>query len=502
MRGRIARLPLLVLSMAICAAAMWVPAAQAVVLRDHATARVFFYSGLILLILTGMIAIATASRVPRDPARANLTALVGAFAVLPLQMALPMTEAVPGLGWFDAWFEMVSSFTTTGLTVIEDPANVAPSVHLWRALVGWMGGFLILLAAVAILAPMNLGGMEVISGRVPGRGTEGLGQITRTADPAQRVLRQSQALLPIYGGLTLGLWVLLTIGGDASQTALIRAMATVSTSGITNGIGPSEAGSGRFGEVLVFLVLCIALSRRFWPGTSVTEGQGRIMRDPELRLAFAILVAVPAILVLRHWIASTGGAPVDALVAAWGALFTTLSFLTTTGFLSADWETAQLWSGLNTPGLVLAGLAIMGGGVATTAGGVKLLRVYALVRHGERELERLIHPNSVGGAGQSARRLRREGAYLAWVFFMLFALAIAAVVAALTLVAVPFEPALILTLAALTTTGPLADVAGQAAVSAGDYGMAAKGILGLAMVVGRLEMLAILALIAPETWRR
>lgn len=502
MPARIADLPLVVLLMGICAASMWVPAAQAVVLRDHGTARVFFYSGLILLILTGMIAIATANRRPRDPARANLTALVGAFGVLPIQMALPMAEAVPGLGWFDAWFEMISCFTTTGLTVLADPDAVAPSVHLWRAMVGWMGGFLILVAAVAILAPMNLGGMEVISGRVPGRGTEGLGQITRTADPAQRVRRQSQALLPIYGGLTLALWVLLTIGGDPSQTALIRAMATVSTSGISDGVALADAGSGRFGEVLVFLVLCVALSRRFWPGMAVTEGQGPIRRDPELRLAVALLLAIPAILVLRHWIAASGGEPVEAVLAAWGALFTTLSFLTTTGFLSADWETAQLWSGLGTPGLVLAGLAIMGGGVATTAGGVKLLRVYALVRHGERELERLIHPNSVGGAGQSARRLRREGAYLAWVFFMLFALGIAAVVAALTLVAVPFEPALILTLAALTTTGPLADVAGQAPVLASDYGIPAKAILGIAMVVGRLEMLAILALIAPETWRR
>ena len=95
--------------------------------------------------------------------------------------------------------------------------------------------------------------------------------------------------------------------------------------------------------------------------------------------------------------------------ALWGGLFTVLSFLTTTGFESEQWLAASDWSRLESPGLILMGLALLGGGVATTAGGVKLLRVYALMRHGERELDRLVHPSSVGGSGQTARRIRRQG---------------------------------------------------------------------------------------------
>jgi trk system potassium uptake protein TrkH len=148
------------------------------------------------------------------------------------------------------------------------------------------------------------------------------------------------------------------------------------------------------------------------------------------------------------------------------------------------------------------GLAIFGGGVATTAGGVKLIRLYALVRHGEREIEKLISPNSVGGAGANARRIRREGAYVAWVYFMVFAFTIAAVMMLLSLYGLDFEAATIFTISALTTTGPLVQVAGDVPLSYATLGDAEKLILAATMVLGRLEMLAIIALLNPEFWRR
>jgi trk system potassium uptake protein TrkH len=152
--------------------------------------------------------------------------------------------------------------------------------------------------------------------------------------------------------------------------------------------------------------------------------------------------------------------------------------------------------------MMLLGLAIIGGGVATTAGGVKLLRVYALFRHGERELERIVHPSSVGGQGTEARRLRREGAYMAWIFFMLFAMSIAVTILALSMAGQPFQEALVLSLAALTTTGPLAGTALDQPILYGPLTAPEKAILGLAMIVGRLETVALIALLAPGDWRR
>jgi trk system potassium uptake protein TrkH len=469
-------------------------------------AQSFFYSGVLVLIVTGMVWLATSNWRPRNVARSQLASLVGAYALMPVIFAIPVAQAVPDTSFANAWFEMVSSFTTTGATLYDTPGRLAPSLHLWRATVGWLGGLFILVAATAILAPMNLGGVEVMSGRAPGRGADGLSQITRVADPAQRFLRYTLLLFPIYLGLTLLLWLLLMVAGEVNFLALIHAMGTVSTSGIGPVEDLSALSTGLWGEALIVLFLMLAVTRRFMPGMQLALMQGPLHRDPEVRLAVFLVLLTTVVLFFRHFIGAIGEEASDdtisALRALWGTFFMAVSFLTTTGYESGEWAAARSWSGLPSPGLVLLGLAIIGGGVATTAGGVKLLRVYALFRHGERELERLIHPSSIGGQGQQARRLRREGAYFAWLFFMLFALSISFGTAVLALFGLPFENALILTLAALSTTGQLADLAGASPIRYADLGGLAKAFLAMLMVVGRLETLALLALFAPSSWQR
>lgn len=502
---RLHDLPLIVILLGIGGAAMYLPAAHAVVLDQHGIARPFFYSGTLTLILAALLALATASNARGPQGRSHLLAMLGTFTVLPLALAVPFNEAVPDTGLFNAWWEMVSSLTTTGAT-LYDPDRLAPSLHLWRALVGWMGGFFMLVMAIAVLAPLRLGGFEVFfSGGPSGQPVKTASVAEGGADAGERILHYALVTGPLYAGLTLALWVLLLMAGDPALVALIHAMSTLSTSGISSLLTPTAAPSGFVGEGLVFLFLLPALSRRFWPGAGELRAADHWRDDPELRLAAVIVIAVPGALFLRHWFAAldvpTTPSPMDMLASIWGGLFTALSFLTTTGFESAGWAAARSWSGLGTPGLILSGLAMIGGGVATTAGGVRLLRVYALIRHGERELDRLVHPSSVGGGGGMARRLRREGAYIAWIFFMLFAMSIAAVMLAVTAAGQDFEPATILSIAALSNTGPLASVAAATPLSWAALEPAAKAVLALAMVLGRLETLAIIALLNPDFWR-
>jgi len=265
------------------------------------------------------------------------------------------------------------------------------------------------------------------------------------------------------------------------------------------------SGSGLPGEAIILLVLVFAVSRQIFGSDRQGYRVPRLLSDPEFRLAMFLVTIITAMLFLRHWVGAYDFDDIDNLPSGtrslWGTIFTVTSFMTTTGFASTAWSEASNWSGLATPGILLMGMALIGGGVATTAGGVKLLRVYALYKHGMREMDRLVHPSSVGGAGTEARKLRRQGAHVAWVFFMLFALSLALTVTLFGLVGVEFEDAIILAIAALSTTGPLVTVAAPAPIDVGILDGAAKIILAGAMVLGRLETLAIIALLNPGFWR-
>lgn len=498
---RLSDLAFPVILLGLAAAIMLLPAAHAAVAGRHDVGRAFLYSALILAVLTALVGLATANRTPRLSQRNHLSVLIGTYAVLPLALALPVVQAVPGVTFGQAWFEMLSSFTTTGATLF-DQDDLPDTVHLWRALIGWLGGFYIIVMALAVLAPLNLGGVEVVTGRAPGAGSSGMTQIARIADPGRRIGYYALMLFPAYGGLTLALWIGLLLAGDDGLAALCHAMATLSTSGISPIGGTERAASGWLGEVLIAVFLLVALSRRVLPCLAGVERR-LWSYDPEFVTAAAILSAVVAAIFVMQGLGMVEALRLqEAVRLIWGAFFTALSFLTTTGFVSMHWTGSQAWTGLQTPGLVLLALALIGGGAATTAGGVKLLRVYALFRHGQRELERLIEPSSVGGRGAVARQMRSEGAFLAWVFFVLFAMSIGVVTALLTLFDIDLEPAIVLALAALTTTGPLAETAWSGASQWADLGAGPRAVLAVAMVLGRLETLAVLAFLIPDAWRR
>ena len=498
------QLPLFLLMFGLASASMLVPAAYATVTNDHQSAQAFFYAGMLGFIVFVMIAIAHAGRRPRHGALGPLMSLFSAFVFLPVLLAVPFVEALPTTRFINAYFEMVSAMTTTGATMFDDPGRLSRTLHLWRAQVGWMGGLLMWVAAVAVLAPLHLGGFEVTAQAEPGRRDLGGGQMV-PIDPRKRLVRAVSSLFPIYLGLTLLLWLLLIAGGENSLVALCHAMSVMATSGISPIGGVQEARSGFSGEAVMALFMLFALSRLTFSKDTVTATQGGLRTDPEFRIGLAVVIGVPLVLFFRHWLGAFDVAEEErvdqAILALWGSIYTVLSFLTTTGFVSEHWVEARSWSGLNTPGLILMGLALVGGGVATTAGGVKLLRVFALYQNGVREMERLVHPNSVSGAGAVGRRLQSNGAFIAWIFFMLFALSLAGVTMLLAYVGVPFDEALVMSVASLSTTGPLMEYAADAPIQLNALGLSAKAILCAAMVLGRLETLAIIALLTPDLWR-
>ena len=523
LRVRLSQVPLPVLLLGMTGLAMLLPAIHALGLREHAVARAFLYSSLFIGGLAVFLALGTA-RMGRVPNTRGLLPMLGTiYLLVPAAAALPLAEALadlrPGFRFRDAWFEMVAAFTTTGGTLLELPRALPSTLHLWRATVGWAGGLFILVSALAFLAPLRLGGFELLRppnrARARPRATPGAivarlngEQQDRAQDLSRQHLHAALALAaPWYAGATLLVWILLSAQGVTPLNALVLAMSALSTSGILPRESLGAVGTGV--ELVLFAAMVLALSRGLTLPTNRSVGQPpsllRPWLDPELRLATTAVLAMAAIVLARHWAGAyeiAEGEDLPAIgAAAWGALFTGLSFLTTTGFVSHDWIVARSWSGLTPPGLVLMGLALMGGGVATTAGGVKLLRILAMARLGRAEMHRMIHPSVMDNGSERDRFLATEGARAAWLFAMVFAITAVSVVGLLILTGETLEAALVLAVAALTTTGPLIEVAGDQPLGWAGVTDAGRLILAAAMIMGRLEILVILALALTQLSR-
>ncbi|WP_172328708.1 TrkH family potassium uptake protein [Mangrovicoccus sp. HB161399] len=501
------RVPLFLWFVGIAALAMLPVALLAATDGDYATGRPFLYGAVLISSVAYMVALAMNNVPVTKFARSQLLALLGAFTLLPLVLAWPMVEAVDGLSWLDGYLEMVSAATTTGMTMEPAPLTWSRAVHLWRAEVAWLGGLLIWVSAIAILAPLRIGGFELIlpRNREIRKQVRWMGQ--KAITPPRRVQRAFSQLVGVYVGLTFALWILLMVVGELPFIALCHAMAVLSTSGISPVGGLTGGDAGIWGEIVIFGFLIFAVSRRSFAKDLPALGRRWIWQEPEVQVAAGAVALVTVVLFVRHWyvLFETAESFGIGLIprAVWGAVFTSASFLTTTGFVSEEWEIARLWSGLSTPGMVLMGLALIGGGVATSAGGVKLLRIYVLYKHGQHEFSRLIHPSTVGGVGGTRQRMiGRQAAFMAWLFFMLTALSITFVTMVLCLIGQSFETATVLTLAAISNTGQLTDVAIMPPLDTGTLSEKTKMVLAAAMALGRLETLAIIALFNPNFWRK
>ena len=486
----------------VMAISMIVPSLYALVTEQFFEARMFFYTGLLGVTFLALIGLARSNQTSRETALDQMLSLALIFVFLPVFLAIPEYSVIRTTSFLNAYLDMVSALTTTGFEVFP-ASRLSDSLHLWRALVGWRGGALIWVAAVAILAPLNLGGFELTAQHANARRQA---NFISTSERKLFLLRSAQTLMPLYIGLTGALWLGFILLGASGYSGFIFALSVLSTSGITAYQGVVGLSSGIWAEVLIVIFFTLALSRVFWAPEKTTGFAKGLFRDAELRLAIWITILLSCVLFIKQVASSTAllaeYGPEGLLALIWGNLFTILSFLSTTGWSSQYWQPIAPLSNEGIPGFLFLGLGLIGGGIATTAGGVKLLRFYILYLNALREVGRLVHPSSVGKTKSQNQHDLGQGAFAAWIFFMLFGLSLAGITLLLAASGLSFETALALCVSAISTTGPALMM-----VIDGPFDMIAlsglaKAILCLAMVLGRLEILVILALLRPEIWLR
>ena len=174
--------------------------------------------------------------------------------------------------------------------------------------------------------------------------------------------------------------------------------------------------------------------------------------------------------------------------------------MTTNGYISSYWGEYSSSLDLSHITVIFLGLCLFGGGLATTAGGVKLLRISILFSTFSNETGKLLYPSSITGINNKLKNLEIS-VFMAWIFFMLFVVSLAIVTLILAMFGMLFEDALVLAVACLTTTGPIIDLLGLEALSISQLPFFSKLALVVSMVLGRLEILVALSVISSALRR-
>jgi len=404
---------------------------------------------------------------------------------------LPYVLCPPHMDMAAAFFESASGFTTTGSSVMSDIEAWPRGMLLWRSMTQWLGGIGILVLFVAVLSYLGLGAKSLFQNESSFRGGEsGLARIQDT----------SLALLRIYGAFTAACAVGLRAMGMSWFNAVCHSMTTVSTGGFS----PHNTSVAHYYKwsngwliesyISLFMVLC---SLNFLLYVVIVRKNWRRLRDEEDGrwllgiLFFSILLIAGG----RAWHGDTG-----IVQGLRDASFNVISIASTTGFGTADYELWPAWSKM-----LLALLMLMGGCAGSTAGGFKVGRLLVFAKSARYEIMRAFRPNLVfrlrvnGNAIDDSGRSRTVFFLLLYLMIVVLSTLVVAMLEAGT--GISMETCIGAVIATLSNIGPGFGSVGPTE-NFGHFREATHLFLAWLMILGRLELFALLVLFLPSAWRR
>ena len=403
--------------------------------------------------------------------------LVSFFASLPFIFS----GSIPRL--VDAFFEAVSSLTTTGSTVVKNVDELPKGIWGWRSFSHWLGGMGILVMTLAILPTLGAGGQQIFRIESPGPAPDKF---------TPRVVATSKILYSIYLFLTVGQITLLRWSGLPWFESFLWAFGTVSTGGL--GLySDSMVRYGANGFLIIVTAVGMILSginfslyydlgkRRF----------KQIVMDAELRLYLGILLAATLLVSLNLY----GNVYVSAGETVKQAFFQVSSIMTTTGYATADYD---LWPAFSKG--VLFFLMFVGGSAGSTSGGIKVIRFLVAGKVIKREFARTLHPQAATPITINGKVTSPDVVKGVASFYLLYLAVFVLGSLAISLENIDPFSAMSAVAATLGNVGPGFGMAGPMQNYA-LFSPFSKVMFSFFMLLGRLELFTLLLVFTPRFWR-
>lgn len=443
---------------------------------------VFLQSAVLTTLSGGLIALSCANGVKEGlTIQQTFILTTGVWVALPLFGTLPFLLGATEARFVDAFFEAMSGLTTTGSTVFTELETLPKGLLLWRGILQWLGGIGIIVVAMVFLPELRVGGMQIFK-------SESFDTMGKILPRATQIASQISS---IYLGLTVACALCYLGLGMNAFDATVHALTTVSTGGFANYDASFGAFSGTPEYIASLFMILAALP--FVRYVQMLNGHVTpLWLDSQVRVFMITLLTIVGLTA----VALTQFMPHDSEQAFREALFNITSIMTGTGYSSADY---MAWGPFLVAIFFFVGL--IGGCAGSTTCSIKIFRYQLLFASIKMQLRRIRSPNGVFVVRYEKRAVNEEVLSSVMSFFMFFVLTLGLFAVALSLTGLDFMTSLSGAATALSNVGPgLGDKIGPAGNFAG-LNDTAKWLLSLAMLLGRLELLAVYAMLTISFWR-
>ena len=442
----------------------------------------FLESAVISMTVGALLALACANSVQEGlTIQQTFFLTTSVWVVLPLFGALPFILGATEARLVDAFFESISGMTTTGATVFSGLDDFPKGLLFWRCVLQWFGGIGIVVVAMVFLPALRVGGMQIFRSE----GFETMGKILpRATEIASRIS-------VIYFGLTI-ICAFTYVGlGMNPFDAITHSMSTVSTGGFAN----YDASFATFSAATeyaaaVFMMLAALPFVRY---VQLIGGTARpLLRDTQIQTFF--IVAAITILTITAFLVAT--APESVELSFRKATFNTVSILSGTGFSSEDYS---LWGPF--PVAVMFFIGLVGGCAGSTACSVKIFRYQLLFSSIKAQIQRIHSPHGIFTPQYNGRPVTEDVLSSVMAFFVLFIVSLGLFSALLAMTGLDFITSVSGAATSLANIGPGLGATIGPAGNFGPLNDAAKWILCVGMLIGRLELVAVYVMFSANFWR-
>ncbi|NIY84519.1 TrkH family potassium uptake protein [Vibrio hepatarius] len=402
--------------------------------------------------------------------------IASAFAALPFVF-------INHISFTDAYFETMSGITTTGSTVLSGLDGMAPSILLWRSILQWLGGIGFIVMAVAVLPMLNVGGMKLFH-------TESSDWSDKSSPRAKTVAKNIVLVYLTLTGLCL-IGYMLT--GMNLFEAINHSFTTLSTGGYSTSDGSMNHFSNGAHWVATLFMFLGGLPFLLFVSALRKRRLDELFKDAQVR-GFTILFLASSVVISSWLVIRDGYSVLDAMRVS---MFNIVSVVTTTGFGLEDFTA---WGAL--PTTLFAFLMMAGACSGSTSGGIKVFRFQIAMTLLNKQMMKLIHPSGVFVQRYNNRPVNDDIVRSIIAFGLTFFITIIVIAGALSAMGLDPITSISGAITAVANVGP-----GMGAVigPTGNFAPlpdAAKWILSLGMLMGRLEILTLLVLFFPAFWRR